>query len=453
VLQNRLLLTLLFACSALAQIQAEAALPDELTAEQDRERLLQLLGITELRRGADSDPASEYANYDESKADENMHTLPDPLLMDDGQEVKTADDWWSIRRPQIVEHFDREIYGRMPTDVPGVEWIVQGTTNHVVADTPVVTQSVSGIVDNSAYSDLNVEISLTITRPASLQEPVPVILDLTSDPAARARRNSRFTEEQLRARRGGGDPWQDQVIERGWAYAVLVATSVQADNGDGLAGGIIGLANNGVARDVEDWGALRAWGWGVSRALDFIETQELLDATRVGIEGHSRYGKAALLAMAYEPRLAVVFVSSSGEGGAKLWRHNYGEQTGNIASSNLYHWMAGNFFKYAGPLAAKDLPVDAHELIALCAPRPVFISAGNDGDQWVDPKGMFLAAAGAGPVYELLGRQPLGTSEFPPLETTLMDGDISFRQHNMGHTPGPNWPHFLDFAARYFEPE
>jgi len=135
---------------------------------------------TELRRGADSDPASEFAaNYDESKANESVHSLPDPLRMDDGREVQSADDWWSSRRPQIVDHFDREMYGRMPTDVPGVEWIVQGTTNHVVADVPVVTQSVSGIVDNSAYSDLDVEISLTITRPTSSQEPVPVILELS----------------------------------------------------------------------------------------------------------------------------------------------------------------------------------------------------------------------------------------------------------------------------------
>jgi hypothetical protein len=126
----------------------------------------------------------------------------------------------------------------------------------------------------------------------------------------------------------------------------------------------------------------------------------------------------------------------------------------NVAGSGEYHWMAGNYNKYAGPLTVNDLPVDAHELIALCAPRPVFIGAGNpaQGDGWVDPKGMFMAAAAAGPVYRLLGKRDLGTTEFPPMETALDDGDLAYRQHSGGHTSGPNWPTFLEFAERYFEP-
>jgi hypothetical protein len=174
----------------------------------------------------------------------------------------------------------------------------------------------------------------------------------------------------------------------------------------------------------------------------------------VGIEGHSRYGKTALIAMAYDPRFAIGYISSSGEAGAKLWRRNFGEQIGNIAGTGEYHWMAGSFLKYDGPLTENDLPIDAHELIALCAPRPVFISAGSaaNGDAWVDAKGMFLAAVAAGPVYKLLGKKNLGTSEFPPIETTLIDGDIAFRQHSGGHTPAPNWPTFLTFASRYVKP-
>ena len=173
----------------------------------------------------------------------------------------------------------------------------------------------------------------------------------------------------------------------------------------------------------------------------------------VALEGHSRYGKATLVTMAYDPRLAIAFVSSSGEGGAKLHRRDWGEIVENIAGSGEYHWMAGNFIKYAGPLNWNDLPVDSHELIALCAPRPVFISAGTkeNGDGWVDAKGSFLAAVGAGPAYELLGKKGLGTTEFPPVETTLIDGDVGFRQHSAGHTPGPNWPTFLTFAERYFD--
>jgi hypothetical protein len=176
-----------------------------------------------------------------------------------------------------------------------------------------------------------------------------------------------------------------------------------------------------------------------------------VDAKQVGLEGHSRYGKATLVAMAYDPRFAIAYVSSSGEGGAKLYRRNWGETLETVASSGEYHWMAGNFLKYAGPLTVADLPVDAHELIALCAPRPVFISAGTleKGDGWVDAKGMFMAAAAAGPVYTLLGGKDFGTETFPPVGTSLIAGDIAFRQHTEGHTDAPNWPTFLMFASRY----
>ncbi len=249
-----------------------------------------------------------------------------------------------------------------------------------------------------------------------------------------------------------GPTWQQQVLAKGWGYASLVPTSVQADNGQGLTQGIIGLVNKGQLRKLDDWGALRAWAWGASRALDYFETDKSVDARRVGIEGHSRYGKATAVAMAYDSRFAIAFVSSSGEGGVKLHRRNWGELVENVAAANEYHWMAGNFIKYAGPLHWNDMPVDSHELIALCAPRPVFISAGaTNGDGWVDAKGMFLAAAGAGPVYKLLGKKDLGTAEFPPIETSLADGDVAFRQHSAGHTSAPNWPTFLTFADRYFK--
>lgn len=186
--------------------------------------------------------------------------------------------------------------------------------------------------------------------------------------------------------------------------------------------------------------------------MDYFETDKAVDAKQVGIEGHSRYGKASLVTMAYDPRFAIGYISSSGAGGAALYRRNFGEQIGNVAGTGEYHWMAGNFLKYAGPLTPDDLPVDSHELIALCAPRPVFISAGAiQGDGWVDPHGMFLAAVAAGPVYRLLGKKDLGTAVFPPIETPLIDGDIAYRQHSGGHTPAPNWPTFLTFAAKYLK--
>jgi hypothetical protein len=217
-----------------------------------------------------------------------------------------------------------------------------------------------------------------------------------------------------------------------------------------LTAGIIGLVNKGQFRKAEDWGALRAWGWGASRALDYFETDKNVDAKHVALEGHSRYGKATIVAMAYDSRFWTAYVSSSGEGGAKLHRRNWGEIIENVAATSEYHWMAGNFLKYAGPLNWNDLPVDSHELVAMCAPRPVFLSAGaTNGDGWVDAKGTFLAGVGAGPVYKLLGKKDLGTAEFPPIETPLVDGDVAFRQHSSGHTDGPNWPVFLTFAGRY----
>jgi hypothetical protein len=179
-----------------------------------------------------------------------------------------------------------------------------------------------------------------------------------------------------------------------------------------------------------------------------------VDGSQVGIEGLSRYGKAALVAMAYDQRFAIGFIGSSGEGGAKLHRRNFGELVENLTGSGEYHWMAGNFLKYGGPQNWNDLPVDAHELIALCAPRPTFISYGaSEGPgaegKWVDQKGSFMAAVAAGPVFRLLGKKDLGTTEFPPVETGLMDGELAFRQHRGGHTTGPNWPPFLQWADRY----
>jgi hypothetical protein len=414
--------------------------PVRLTAQQDHRRMMELLQIKSLRPGRDGmNPRSpNYANYDESKANP-YPDLPEPLVLKNGQKVTTAQIWWNQRRPEIVEDFDREIYGRVPKDTPKVNWEVISTTNETNGDVPVITKQLVGHVDNSSYPLINVDIKLTLTTPANAPGPVPVMMEFS------------FGGRFARPRRGEPN-WQQQVLAKGWGYAIIIPTSIQADNGAGLTRGIIGLCNKGQPRKLDDWGALRAWAWGASRALDYFETDKDVDARQVGIEGHSRYGKATIVAMAYDQRFAIAFVSSSGEGGAKLHRRNWGEIVENVAGAGEYHWMAGNFIKYAGPLNWNDLPVDSHELIALCAPRPVFISAGaTNGDGWVDAKGMFLAAAGAGPVYKLLGKKDLGTTEFPPIETTLLDGEVAFRQHSGGHTPVPNWPTFLTFADRYIK--
>lgn len=418
-----------------------------LTSEQDHQRTMDLLKIRTLRQGADGGKAqaSNAANYDESKANPYLR-LPDPLVLKNGKRVTTPKAWWTQRRPEIVEDFDREVYGRVPKSGPGVRWEVVSSTREMNGDTPVVTKKLLGHVENSSYPLVTVDIQLTLNTPANAKNPVPVMMELSLSPEVMAALAKRFPD----ARPAPGPTWQQQVLAKGWGYAEYVPTSVQPDNGAGLTEGIIGLVNKGQPRAVDDWGALRAWAWGASRVLDYLETDKSVDAKRVGIEGHSRYGKAALVAMAYDPRFAIAYVSSSGMGGAALYRRHFGELLENIAAANEYHWMAGNFLKYAGPLTANDLPVDSHELIALCAPRPVFISAGAiQGDGWVDARGMFLAAVNAGAVYELLGRKGLPTKEFPAIETALISGDLGFRQHSGGHTPGPNWPTFLTFAERY----
>jgi hypothetical protein len=409
--------------------------------------MMQLLHITALRRGADGDRKSpNAANMDESKASV-FGPPPDPLILKNGKKVAQAEIWWKQRRPEIVEDFEREIYGRVPAYAPKANWEVVSTTHETNGDIPVVTKKLVGHANNSAYPQITVNIDLTVTIPANASGPAPVMMELALSPEVLAALTKRFPDM---FRPQPGPTWQQQVLAKGWGYAVYIPTSVQDDNGDGLQSGIIGLANKGQPRNLDDWGVLRAWAWGASRALDYFETDRAVDAKHVGIEGHSRYGKAALVAMAFDPRFAIAYISSSGESGAKLYRRNFGEQIGNIAGTGEYHWMAGNFLKYDGPLTENDLPIDANELIALCAPRPVFIGAGAiEGDGWTDPKGMFLAAVGAGLVYRLLGKKDLGTAEFPPIETALIDGDIAFRQHSGGHTPAPNWPTFLMFASRY----
>ena len=416
-------------------------LPVELNAEQDHRRLLDQLHIASLRPGVNgNDPkAPNAANYDEAKANP-YPVLPDPLRLKNGTRVTSAKMWWERRRPEIVEDFDREVYGRVPKNVPAVEWEVIDTTREVKNNIPVVSKKLVGHVNNSAYPLVNVDLQLSLTTPANATGPVPVIMELTF-----------VFPPSMRLALPPEPAWREQVLSRGWGYASLIPTSVQADNGAGLTLGIIGLTNKGQPRGLDNWGALRAWAWGASRALDYFETDKAVDAKRVGLEGHSRYGKAVLVAMAYDQRFAIAYVSSSGAAGAKLHRRNWGELVENIASSGEYHWMAGNYLKYAGPLNWNNLPVDSHELIALCAPRPVFIGAGDKGDWWVDAKGMFLAAVAAGPVYKLLGKADLGVSEFPEIETALIDGDIAFRQHRGGHTTGPNWPTFLNFASRYLD--
>ena len=434
--------------------------------------MMQMLGMTNFHRWPRD-------NYDESIAN-RYPNLPDPLTLKNGQKVTTPEMWWKQRRPEIVEDYEREFYGRIPANVPGVKWTVTSVTNRVVSNQTtnfaVIEKRLAGHVDNSSYTNVSVDMQFSFTVPANAAGPVPLIIQLTAGGGGGFGRAAAFQDAELflpagcagevwsgaatnaaaarRRRRGGfGGLRRGRRIRRVWRLwrvwrpARLAGDGVEQWLGlrnvqhlygaSGRRGrvqpGIIGLVNKGQHRKLDDWGVLRAWAWGASRALDYLETDPLVDAKQVGLEGHSRWGKATIVAMAFDQRFAIAYSSSSGFGGAEINRRNYGEVLENGTWEDAYHWYAANLIKYAGLLTPGDLPVDGHELVALCAPRPVFIGGGNPtdpgGDGHADPKGMFMAAAGASPVYELLGKKGLGTTEFPPIGMALIDGDVAYREH------------------------
>jgi hypothetical protein len=492
-----------------AQIVAQSPVV-MMTSQQDHDRQMRELKISGFPAGPDPYQA---ATYDEATATPYPR-LPDPLVMNDGTTVTTPAQW-TRRKSEIREFFDREVYGRVPANMPPVNWEVVSTERGLpagaggfggaaappVSDIPVITKQLVGHVDNSSYPAITVNIGLTLVTPANAAGPVPIVMQFggggpnpmpannTPNPCApppgtpaRGAGAGGGAAPAPAGSRGPAPPnWQAQLLQKGWGYAMLNTGSIQADSGCGLTVGIIGLMNKGQPRKMDDWGSLRALAWGADRAMDYFETDKAVDARRVGVEGHSRWGKATLVTVAYDERFAIGYVSSSGEGGAKLHRRRFGEVIENLNAANEYHWMAGSFMKYGGRWDA--LPVDSHELIAMVAPRPLFLSAGSgpltnpDGsyqlmtaddprcqknrgpcatqpvnimDAWVDAKGTFMAGVGADPVYRLLGRKGLGTTDFPKMETGLMDGDLAFRQHAGPHTDAPNWPVFIAFAERQF---
>jgi hypothetical protein len=451
------------------------------TAAQDHQNMMDQLGIKALRPGpSGTETAPDHANYDESKANP-FPNLPGVLTLKNGKKVTTAKMWWNQRRPEIVEDFDREVLGRVPNNVPKVTWTVTNTITATVAGRQVIGKALTGHVDNSSFPAINVDIQMTLVVPADAKKPVPVMMmfggrglpGLAPAGAAAggfggpgmAGRAGVNMAAAMAAMNGGDPPSTDQLIADGWGFAGINPGSIQADNGAGLTKGIAGLVNKGMPRKPDDWGALRAWAWGASRGLDYLATDKAVDSKKVGIEGVSRYGKAALVTMAYDTRFAVVLIGSSGEGGAKLHRRNWGEAVENLTGTGEYHWMAGNFLKYGasdatfGSKNAGDLPVDAHELIALCAPRLTFVSYGvpEKGDaKWLDHQGSFMAAIAAQPVFRLLGAKDLGrsddykTEKIPPVLQGLLNGQLAWRQHDGGHTDGPNWKYFIPWADKFW---
>lgn len=442
----------------------------------DHQNMMDQLGIKKLRPGPNP---NDQSTFDEATANPYTNSMPDVLTMNGGRKI-TRPEQWPARRAEIQEDFEREVYGRIPANVPKVTWEVTATTPGTNGGIPTVTKTLVGHVDNSSYTNVTVNIQASFTVPANATAPVPVMIEFGGGfgfggprgrgvvPLNGSSTNAPVTNTAAAATgrrggfggRGGGPAWHDQAIAKGWGYGNINPGSIQGDNNQ-LTSGIIGLVNKGRPRKPDDWGALRAWQWGVSRLMDYFETnpESMVDATKVGIEGLSRYGKAAIVTEAFEPRIAVGLIGSSGEGGVKLHRHIFGEAVENLAGGE-YYWMAGNFIKYGAsdPLkTAADLPVDSHELIALCAPRPCFISYGvvERGDaKWVDAHGSFMAGVLAGPVYTLLGNRDFGsagdylTDPMPPLKQ-LIGGELAWRQHEGGHEVTPNWPAFFKWVGDY----
>ena len=494
-----LLLVLLFAAPAVAQ-----QFPSQAAAEQDHQNMMAQLGIRSLRPGpSGNESAPNHANYDTSLATP-FTTLPDPLTLNDGRKVTTPTMWWDRRRPEVVDALEREVYGRVPANVPPVTWRVLVNEREFVGFMPVIAKRLIGHVDNTAGPAINVDIAMTVVTPANARGPVPLLMmfgpsrlpapaqppqeDVDSinaalkrllvqaDPSLQAIFD-RYPAYELVTRASpafpfaaagpGGQaaepPTTTQLLRDGWGYAYIDPSSIQADNGGGLTQGIIGLVNHGQPRKPDDWGSLRAWAWGAARGLDYLETDSAVDAKHVGIEGVSRYGKAALVTLAFEPRFALGLIGSSGKGGATLLKRNFGEAVESLTGTGEYHWMAGNFLRYGAAEAtfgsgdASQLTVDSHELIALCAPRLVFISYGVParGDaNWLDHRGSWMAAVAAGKVFRLLGAKDLGVGDdwrdtpMPPVLTGLLDGQLAWRQHDGGHTDAPNVQYFIQWADR-----
>jgi len=511
-------LLLLCAVGLMAQeARSQNPAPVTFTAAQDHQNMMDQLGIKALRPGPSGDAnASNHANYDEALANP-FPNLPDVLTLKNGKKVTTPAMWWNQRRPEIVEDMDREVYGRVPKNTPTVTWTVKLSDKEFVNRTPVIAKQLIGHVDNSSCPQIDVNIEMTLVLPLNAKGPVPVLmmfgfgrlpspsqptpaelakindalkaLLLNSDPSLKEifEQHPAYQPFAPAAGTGGfagfGPPTPpreatpdipgvpgvnndlsstEQLLADGWGYATINPSSIQADNGAGLTKGIIGLVNKGQPRKPDDWGSLRAWAWGAARALDYLEANEpTVDAKHVGIEGVSRYGKAALVTLAYEPKFAMALVGSSGEGGAKLNRRNFGEAVESLTGTGEYHWMAGNFLKYGasdatfGSKNPGDLPVDSHELIAMCAPKLTFISYGlpAKGDaNWLDQQGSYMATIAAGPVFKLLGLKDLGvsndykTEKMPPVNTPMLDGQLAWRQHDQGHQDQANMKWFLKWA-------
>ena len=375
------------------------------------------------------------SNYDESKV--APYVLPDPLVLTDGRRVNDARAW-RTRRAEIVSLYESQIYGRVPANAPAVKWQVLDTDRAALAGTAVM-KHVVGIMGSASDGP---RINLTVYTPASAAHAVPLILMVNFGGGDAARGRGPATPP--------GPAAGTEILARGWGYATVGYQDIQPDRAGAWTQGVIGqtLSPGRLQPAPDEWGTISAWAWGISRIVDYLETDRLVNAKQIAIQGHSRLGKTVLWAAAKDERIAAVFSSCAGEMGSALARRDWGETVDDMAQN--FSWQfAGNFQKWVGRW--NEMPVDAHMLIALSAPRPVFVSGGTT-DQWSDPVGEFLAEVAAGPVYRLLGRKDVGVTKLPPLDTPVISGDLGWHYHTGGHMATPaDWSAFLQFLAKYLK--
>ena len=463
--------TLLFSAAFTTAADFPARPPADVTRVMDRDQMMSQLGVTFPEQGPraedpnrpanarPTDPENPNANWTDEDGnvvvrggfglwvtydDDNPgdYTPIDLLKMNDGTPVRTPDDWWTKRRPEIFHDIQDQLYGFLPPadQMPGVTWSVKSTVGGDLK-APYVEQTITGTIDTSSYPEVRdaPKISARLRVPAYADAPVPVII--------------------LIGTRGFENLYDEFIAPEGWGLCSFDINAVQPDNGQYLTSYLIGLVNKGAWRKPTDMGQLVAGAWGIGRLIDHLETNANIDPKKIGLTGHSRWGKATTVAMAFEPRLAIAYPSCGGALGPSMIRRHWGQNLENLSWDREYHWVNGNAFNYMGPLhegqylprKVESLSVDAHSMIALAAPRPVFLNGGTR-DTWSDAPGTFLTGVGASPVYELLGAKGLvAPADGPVVDEAYLEGDIGYRVHDGGHTPIPDWPAFVEFAKKYFE--